>query len=57
MIYWAFLIGGEDMADRGIVSPFVAMWSANILMGILGLYLNYIVVTEKPVFGWFRGKG
>jgi len=56
MIYWAFLIGGEDMADRGIISPFVAMWSANILIGCLGLYLNYIVVTEKPLFGWFRRK-
>ncbi|MEW5797216.1 MAG: LptF/LptG family permease [Candidatus Zixiibacteriota bacterium] len=56
MIYWAFLIGGEDMADRGLVSPFLAMWSANILIGALGLYLNYIVVTEKPVFGWFRRR-
>ena len=57
IIYWAFLIGGEDMADRGMVSPFLAMWSANILIGCLGLYLNYIVVTEKPIFGWFRRKG
>jgi len=56
IVYWAFLIGGEDMADRGIVSPFWAMWSANILIGCLGLYLNYIVVTEKPIFGWFRRK-
>ncbi len=56
MIYWAFLMGGEDMADRGIISPFWAMWSANILMGIVGLYLNFIVVTEKPIFGWLRGK-
>jgi len=55
-VYWAFLIGGEDMADRGIISPFVAMWSANILIGCIGLYLNYIVVTEKPLFGWFRRK-
>jgi len=57
IIYWAFLIGGEDMADRGMVSPFWAMWSANILLGCLGLYLNYLVVTEKPIFGWFRRKG
>lgn len=56
MIYWAFLMGGEDMANRGIVSPFWAMWSANILMGIVGLYLNFIVVTEKPILGWLRGK-
>ena len=56
IVYWAFLIGGEDMADRGLVSPFIAMWSANILIGTLGLYLNYIVVTEKPLLGWFRRK-
>lgn len=54
IIYWAFLIGGEDLADRGIVSPFWAMWSANFLIGALGLYMIYIVVTEKPLFGYFR---
>ena len=56
MVYWAFLIGGEDMADRGIITPFWAMWSANILIGLIGLYLNFIVVTEKPLFAWIRGK-
>jgi lipopolysaccharide export system permease protein len=54
IIYWAFLIGGEDMADRGLVSPFWAMWSANFLIGAVGLYLLYIVVTERPVFSMFR---
>jgi len=54
IVYWAFLIGGEDVADRGIVSPFWAMWSANILIGSIGLYLIYIVVSEKPIFSWFR---
>jgi len=56
VVYWAFLIGGEDLADRGLVSPFWAMWSANILVGAIGLYLIYIVVTEKPIFGWFRRR-
>jgi lipopolysaccharide export system permease protein len=54
IVYWAFLIGGEDLADRGLVSPFIAMWGANILLGAIGLYLIYIVVTEKPVFAFFR---
>ncbi len=54
VIYWAFLIGGEDLADRGMVHPFWAMWSANILLGLIGLYLLYVVVTEKPIFAWFR---
>lgn len=50
IIYWAFLIGGEDLADRGLISPFTAMWSANILLGAVGLYLLYIVTTEKSIF-------
>lgn len=54
IVYWAFLIGGEDIADRGLVSPFWAMWSANILIGALGLYLIYKVVTERPLFSFFR---
>ena len=54
LVYWAFLIGGEDMADRGIISPFVAMWSANILLGLIGIYLIYVVVTERPIFAYFR---
>jgi len=54
IVYWAFLIGGEDLSDRGILSPFIAMWGANILLGAIGLYLIYVVVTEKPVFTYFR---
>jgi lipopolysaccharide export system permease protein len=54
IVYWAFLIGGEDIADRGLVSPFWAMWSANILIGALGLYLNYIVLSERPILAWYR---
>ncbi|MEW5994919.1 MAG: LptF/LptG family permease, partial [Candidatus Zixiibacteriota bacterium] len=53
-VYWAFLIGGEDLADRGLVSPFWAMWSANFLVGGVGLYLLYIVVTERPILGAIR---
>ncbi len=54
VLYWAFLIGGEDLADRGIISPFWAMWSANILIGAVGLYLIYIVSFEKPFWAIFR---
>jgi lipopolysaccharide export system permease protein len=56
ILYWAFLIGGEGLADRGLVSPFWAMWSANFLLSGIGLYLMYIVVTEKP-FLFFLGWG
>ena len=41
-IYYIGLIGGEDLGDRLIVSPFLAMWIPNILfvaVGLLGLWL------------------
>ena len=40
VLYWACLIGGEKLADRDLVSPFVGMWIANILIGIMGAYLT-----------------
>lgn len=46
LIYWAFLIGGEKLADRGIVSPLWGMWSANVLMGVLGIILTNKTAKE-----------
>lgn len=53
-VYWAFLIGGEDLSDRGMISPFWGMWTANILIAIAGLYLLVKVITEKPLLSFFR---
>ncbi len=39
LLYWTFLIGGEDIADRGIVDPWLAMWAPNIILSILGMLL------------------
>lgn len=47
LIYWAFLIGGEKLADRGLFSPFWGMWSANIFLGILGIYLTIKSAKER----------
>jgi lipopolysaccharide export system permease protein len=41
LIYWAALIGGEKLADRGFVSPFMGMWIVNIVLGVFGLYLMF----------------
>ncbi|MBS1516704.1 MAG: LptF/LptG family permease [Bacteroidetes bacterium] len=41
LLYWACLIGGEKLADRALVSPFMGMWIANIIIGCLGLYLMF----------------
>ena len=42
-VYYIFLIGGEDVADRGFLSPFWAMWAPNALFTGLGIVLLYIV--------------
>tara|TARA_Y100001934_G_scaffold117672_1_gene144132 strand:+ start:119 stop:1495 length:1377 start_codon:yes stop_codon:yes gene_type:complete len=41
ILYWAFLIAGENFADRGVMSPFLSMWLPNIVLGSLGVYLIY----------------
>lgn len=38
-VYWVFLSNGEDLADRGIISPAMSMWSPNILLGVFGIWL------------------
>lgn len=37
--YYVALVGGEELADRLILSPFWAMWSPNVLFGAGGLAL------------------
>lgn len=46
LMFWVGLIQGEILADRQIVSPAFAMWSADIIMGIIGLVLVFFTVRE-----------
>jgi lipopolysaccharide export system permease protein len=52
VLYWTCLIGGEKLADRNIVSPFVGMWIANILIGLMGAYLTFRTAKETLVIDW-----
>lgn len=47
LIYWAFLIGGEKLSERGFFSPFWGMWAANIVLGFAGILLT--IKTNKEV--------
>lgn len=40
VIYWMSMIGGEEFADRGYLSPFLAMWLGNIIIGIIGVWIT-----------------
>ncbi|MCH8020713.1 LptF/LptG family permease [candidate division KSB1 bacterium] len=52
LLYWAFLIGGESLADRQKISPFLGMWSPNILVGGLGIFLVLRTVRDSATFRW-----
>jgi len=55
LIYWFFLISGEDLADRGKLDPVYAMWNANVIIGILGLVLiRYASRGVKIDFSWLK---
>jgi len=67
VLYWAFLIGGEELADRQLIPAFWAMWSANILIGGAGIYILVKSAKETKFISWkwterfvpkrYRGKG
>ena len=47
IIYWIFLIAGEQFADRGSISPMLSMWLPNIVLGLFGGYLIYINSRDR----------
>lgn len=51
IVYWAFLIGGEELADRMYISGALAMWLPNIIIGAFGIFLIYIVNRRTTVEG------
>jgi lipopolysaccharide export system permease protein len=52
VLYWAFLIGGEELADRQLIPAFWAMWSANILIGGAGIYILIKSAKETTFISW-----
>lgn len=54
LAYYVFLIGGEELADMVIISPFWAMWTPNILLSLVGAYLIYYATWEQKVMDFSR---
>ncbi len=52
LLYWICLILGEDLADRRLLPPMLAMWFPNILIGLAGAYLTWRTVKETTVIKW-----
>jgi lipopolysaccharide export system permease protein len=36
-VYYVGLIGGEELGDRLVLSPFLAMWAPNLIFAVVGL--------------------
>jgi lipopolysaccharide export system permease protein len=66
-VYYVGLIGGEELGDRLVVSPFLAMWTPNLIFTVVGLALLWMVRREgstahggdwddlkHALFGWIR---
>ena len=54
LFYWASLIGGEKLADRNLLSPFLSMWLANFIVGAIGIYLTVRMGKEAMIIDWYR---
>ena len=52
LVYYVCLIGGEKLADRGLASPFLAMWGPNIVFGISAIALLRKAAREQSVSDW-----
>jgi lipopolysaccharide export system permease protein len=50
LVYYVCLIGGEKLADRGFTTPFLAMWSPNLVFGALALVLLKKAASEQAMF-------
>ncbi|MCP4571924.1 MAG: YjgP/YjgQ family permease [bacterium] len=48
-VYYLFLVGGEKFADRGLLNPMLAMWSANIVLTAVGIPVFLKTVRESTL--------
>lgn len=56
LIYWVGLILGEDLADRRLFTPMLAMWLPNVLIGVAGFLLTWRAVKESSFIKWEKIK-
>ena len=38
LFYWLCLVGGEELANRLLLPPWLSMWLPNIVLGLWGVH-------------------
>ena len=46
-LYYVGLIGGESLANKGIIPPFWAMWGTNVILTVIGVVLLFRMGHEE----------
>ena len=46
-LYYVGLIGGESLANKGIIPPFWAMWGTNVVLTVVGVVLLFRMGHEE----------
>lgn len=39
VMYWVMMIGGEKIADRGLISPAICVWTPNVILSAVGMFM------------------
>ena len=43
LFHWVSLANGEKLADRGLLEPWLGMWIADIVTGLIAVWLTFVV--------------
>lgn len=49
-LYYVFLVGGEELADRQLLVPWLAMWAANLALTVFGIWMLVRTNRESRPF-------
>ncbi len=54
--YWVSLIQGEKLADRLFITPLIGMWTFNVMLSLVGVYLIVHLTTGIRISKLFRNR-
>lgn len=54
LVYYVSLIGGERLADKGLLNPWLSMWISNIIFFIIAVILTYTAKFERSFLDFTR---